>query len=65
MNASTCLGTKLVKRLLKRGYTVHATIQDRGKIAFSIIYYSLRLKLSDVILFYTISEDIVLIRIGF
>ncbi|KAF3648106.1 putative RING-H2 finger protein ATL51-like [Capsicum annuum] len=31
MNASTCLGTKLVKRLLKRGYTVHATIQDRGE----------------------------------
>lgn len=32
MDASTRLGTKLVKRLLKRGYTVHAAIQNHGKI---------------------------------
>lgn len=31
MNASSRLGTKLVKRLLKRGYTVHATVQNHGK----------------------------------
>lgn len=32
MDASTLLGTKLVKRLLKRGYTVHAAVQNHGKI---------------------------------
>ncbi|KAG5601444.1 hypothetical protein H5410_032814 [Solanum commersonii] len=31
MDASTRLGTKLVKRLLKRGYTVHAAIQNHGE----------------------------------
>ncbi|CAN4099782.1 unnamed protein product [Withania somnifera] len=30
MDASSHLGTKLVKRLLKRGYTVHATVQNHG-----------------------------------
>ncbi|XP_060213015.1 cinnamoyl-CoA reductase-like SNL6 [Lycium barbarum] len=32
MDASSRLGTKLVKRLLKRGYTVHATVQNHGEL---------------------------------
>ncbi|MCD7463169.1 hypothetical protein HAX54_050085 [Datura stramonium] len=31
MDASSRLGTKLVKRLLKRGYTVHAAVQYHGE----------------------------------
>ncbi|XP_006352867.1 cinnamoyl-CoA reductase 2-like isoform X2 [Solanum tuberosum] len=31
MDASSCLGTKLVKCLLQRGYTVHASLQNYGE----------------------------------
>ncbi|MCD7451440.1 hypothetical protein HAX54_011847 [Datura stramonium] len=35
MDASSCLGTRLVKCLLKRGYTVHAaTLQNYGESSF-------------------------------
>ncbi|KAJ8560282.1 hypothetical protein K7X08_004340 [Anisodus acutangulus] len=36
MNSSSRLGTKLVKRLLKRGYTVHATVQNHGDESLSL-----------------------------
>ncbi|KAJ8555151.1 hypothetical protein K7X08_012647 [Anisodus acutangulus] len=34
MDASSCLGTRLVKCLLDRGYTVHAALQNYGKSLF-------------------------------
>ncbi|XP_060207615.1 cinnamoyl-CoA reductase-like SNL6 [Lycium barbarum] len=34
MDASSCLGTRLVKCLLRRGYTVHAAVQNYGESLF-------------------------------
>ncbi|OIT22355.1 PREDICTED: cinnamoyl-CoA reductase-like SNL6 isoform X2 [Nicotiana attenuata] len=36
MDASSRLGTKLVKRLLNRGYTVHAAVQNHGESTLSL-----------------------------